>query len=147
MEGFRIRDYKPGDYETVLRLWQATGMGSPERADDKDTVERCIRTGGSLLILEDENNRMIAGTSWLTYDGRRLYLHHFGILPEYQGRGLSKYLLGETLKYVKESGHQVKLEVHSTNTVAINLYIKYGFKYLGDYKVYIIRNTDNINEN
>ncbi|MBN1387362.1 MAG: GNAT family N-acetyltransferase [Bacteroidales bacterium] len=145
MKGFRIRDYNPDDYKTVLKLWQSTGMGSSERGDDKNTVERCIKTGGRLLILEDEHNRIIAGTSWLTFDGRRLYLHHFGILPEYQGRKLSKYLLEETLKYVKESGYQVKLEVHRSNNVAINLYKKYGFKYLGDYEVYIIRNTDDLN--
>ena len=144
MKGFRIRDYEPGDFEPVLKLWQVTGMGNTERGDDKDTVECCIKTGGKLLILEDEQNNMIAGTSWMTFDGRRLYLHHFGILPEYQGKGLSKYLLEETLEYVKKSGHQVKLEVHSSNTVAINLYEKYGFKFLGDYKVFIIRKMDDI---
>ncbi len=144
MKGFRFRDYVPGDYEKVLELWQRTGMGSKERGDDKETVDRCIKKGGKLIILEDKQFSSIAGTSWLTFDGRRLYLHHFGILPEYQGRGLSKYLLEETLKYVKESGHQVKLEVHSSNATAIHLYKKYGFKYLGEYEVYIIRSTNDI---
>jgi len=144
MKGFRIRDYLPADYEIVLELWQRTGMGSTERGDDKDSVDRCIKKGGRLIILEEKQYSRIAGTSWLTFDGRRLYLHHFGILPEYQGRGLSKYLLEETLKIVKESGHQVKLEVHSSNTIAIHLYEKYGFKYLGDYLVYIIRDIDDI---
>ena len=144
MTGYRIRDYNPLDYEAVSKLWLETGMGIPERGDDKSTIERCIKTGGCLLILEDEETRDIAGTSWMTYDGRRLYLHHFGILPAYQGKGLAKYLLEESLQYVKKTGLQVKLEVHSSNRIAINLYQKYGFSYLGDYKVYIIRDTDNI---
>lgn len=147
MKGYRIRDYNPDDYEQVSTLWQVTGMGSPERGDDKDTIERCIKTGGRLIILEDQENNIIAGTSWMTFDGRRLYLHHFGILPEYQGKGLSKYLLEESLEYVKETGYQVKLEVHRKNKVAIKLYKKYGFKYLGDYKVFIIRNTEDIKSN
>jgi len=144
MKGFRIRDYRPDDYKTVSDLWHRTGMGGTERGDDEDTVERCIKKGGRLIILEDEQLGVVAGTSWLTFDGRRLYLHHFGILPEYQGRGLSKYILEETLKFVRESGYQVKLEVHSSNSTAIHLYKKYGFKYLGDYYVLIIRNTDEI---
>lgn len=143
MQGFRIRDYKDVDYKAVTRLWEATGMGNAKRGDDKDTIERCMHTGGRLLILEEERNNKIAGSSWMTFDGRRIYLHHFGILPEYQGRGLSKYLLEESMKHIKETGHQVKLEVHSSNRVAIKLYKKYGFKYLGDYQVFIIRDTDN----
>ncbi|HCC70424.1 MAG TPA: hypothetical protein DEQ09_04645 [Bacteroidales bacterium] len=144
MKRYRIRDYEPVDYDAIMNLWQLTGMGKPERGDDKVTIDRCIQKGGRLLILEDSSNNKISGTSWLTFDGRRLYLHHFGLLPEYQGKGLSKHLLEKTLEYVKETGYQVKLEVHSTNTVAINLYKKYGFKYLGDYEVFIIRNTDDI---
>jgi ribosomal protein S18 acetylase RimI-like enzyme len=34
---------------------------------------------------------------------------------------------------------QVKLEVHSTNYKAINLYKKFGFTHLGEYKVFITR--------
>ncbi|HDZ41809.1 MAG TPA: GNAT family N-acetyltransferase [Bacteroidetes bacterium] len=145
MKGYSIRNYEAEDYEAVIKIWQETGMGRPERGDDKDTIERCLKTGGKLLILVDDINNIIAGTSWMTCDGRRLYLHHFGIAPEYQGKGLSGYLLEESLKYVKETGYQVKLEVHSSNSVAIKLYEKYGFSYLGDYKVFIIRNTDDVN--
>ncbi|MBS0012061.1 MAG: GNAT family N-acetyltransferase [Bacteroidales bacterium] len=144
MDGFTIRDYKTEDYEALIRVWQLTGMADPARGDNEEVIRRCINTGGKLFLLEDKNNKVIAGTSWLTFDGRRLYLHHFGLLPEYQGKGLSKYLLEKTLEYVKERGHQVKLEVERTNKSAISLYEKYGFKYLGDYLVYIIRDTENI---
>ncbi|MFP4488514.1 MAG: GNAT family N-acetyltransferase [Bacteroidales bacterium] len=143
MQGFRIRDYKDDDYKAVTGLWEATGMGNTERGDDKETIERCMKTGGRLLILEEEKSNKVVGTSWMTFDGRRIYLHHFGILPEYQGRGLSKYLLEESMKHVRETGCQVKLEVHRSNRVAINLYKNFGFKYLGDYKVFIIRDIDN----
>jgi len=141
---FNIRDYEKDDYDAISVLWQKTGMGNPERGDDKETIERCLEKGGKLIVLEEVESSTIAGTSWLTFDGRRLYLHHFGILPEYQGQGLSKILIKETLDYVKNEACQVKLEVHSSNTIAIDLYRKYGFKYLGDYEVYIIRNTDDI---
>jgi ribosomal protein S18 acetylase RimI-like enzyme len=38
----------------------------------------------------------------------------------------------------------VKLEVHSSNIKAINLYKKFGFIPLGDYHVYIIRDITTI---
>ena len=81
----------------------------------------------------------VIGTSWMTFDGRRILLHHFGIHPEYQRKGIGLLLARESLKFVKQKGYQVKLEVHKNNHAAIELYKKLGFTYLGDYDVYIIR--------
>lgn len=140
MQSMRVRPYLKGDFPGIMELWTATGLSSPERGDDEKTIERSIAMGGTLLVLSDEEaDGAIRGTSWLTFDGRRLHLHHFGIAPDYQGRGLSGELLRESLKFVKEKGYQVKLEVHRTNEIAIKLYKKAGFRYLGDYDVYIIR--------
>jgi ribosomal protein S18 acetylase RimI-like enzyme len=134
-----FREYKKGDFPAIRHLWNLTDMGNPKRGDDEAAIEESIRVGGALLILEDRANGNIAGTSWLTYDGRRIHLHHFGILPGYQGKGLANLLLDESLKFVKKKGCQVKLEVHRENIKAIKLYKKYGFTALGDFDVYIIR--------
>jgi len=136
---FLIRDYTHGDFPGVMHLWEATGMGSQNRGDAEAIIEDSIRIGGCLLVMEQKSEKTICGTSWMTFDGRRIHLHHFGILPDYHGKGLSKILLKESLAFVKEKGYQVKLEVHKENKRALNLYKKAGFDYLGDYNVYIIR--------
>ncbi len=140
---FIVREYRKNDYDDIIGIWLATGMGDSKRGDDEKTIQKTIDIGGCLLVLEDRNEASICGTSWLTFDGRRIHLHHFAILPEYQGRGLSKLLLAESLKFVRNKGYQVKLEVHKTNEKAINLYRNEGFQYLGDYDVYIIRDIYN----
>ncbi len=127
-----------------MNLWIATGMGRPERGDDEQIIERSLAMGGCMLIMTDDESGKIIGTSWITFDGRRLFLHHFGILPEYQGKGLSKELLEKSLGFVKQKGIQVKLEVHRNNIIARNLYMNAGFEYLGDYDVYIMRDLDKI---
>ncbi|RLD66698.1 MAG: hypothetical protein DRI95_06225 [Bacteroidetes bacterium] len=136
---FVIRNYKSEDFSSIMHLWQTTGLDTPGRGDNENIIEQTISVGGRLFVMLDESKGKIIGTSWLTSDGRRLYLHHFGILPRYQGRGLSKLLLSKSLEFAKEIGQQVKLEVHKNNTIARNLYKKASFKYLGDYEVYIIR--------
>ena len=140
-----IREYRPQDYAEVERLWEETGMGSSIRRDDKQTIEMTLKMGGKLFILEEPKTKQVIGTSWLTHDSRRIYLHHFGILPSFQGKGLSKYLLKSSMDYARSTGMQIKIEVHQTNTRAIKLYSKVGFKYLGDYNVYVIRDYANIN--
>lgn len=140
-----IRDYEHGDFPAIKGLWAATDLGRPERGDNEATIERSIAMGGQMLVMcSDDDSGKIIGTSWLTFDGRRLFLHHFGIDPGYRGRGLAKLLLRETLKSVKKKGHQVKLEVHRTNNAAVQLYRKAGFEYLGDYDVYIIRDVQSL---
>ncbi len=136
---FIIRDYRTGDYEQIIPLWKSLDLGKPERGDNREIIENTIKGGGKLLILEDIETREIIGTSWITNDQRRLYLHHFGIKKELQGKGFAKPLLEESLKFAKKTGLQIKIEVHKTNIPALELYKKCEFKYLGDYEVYIIR--------
>lgn len=134
-----IRSYADSDFEAVVELWEMTGIGGKHRGDDQNVIRRTIDLGGSLLLMVDNISNELIGTSWLTVDGRRSYLHHFGIKPDYQGRKLSKLLLEATLAIARKTGFQLKLEVHHENLKAVSLYKKYGFTYLGDYDVYIIR--------
>ncbi len=141
----RIRAYRKGDFPGIMKVWSATNLSRPERGDDEATVERSIEMGGAMFVMcDDSDETEITGTSWLTFDGRRLHFHHFGIAPGHQGKGLSAELLRETLRFVKEKGFQVKLEVHRKNETALSIYRKAGFEYLGDYDIYIIRDIQSI---
>lgn len=141
----KVRLYRRGDFPGIMEVWSATGLSRPERGDDEATIERSIAIGGTMIVMYDpDDDDRITGTSWITFDGRRLHLHHFGITPAHQGRKLSALLLKESLRTVKEKGYQVKLEVHRTNETAIRIYKKAGFEYLGDYDVYIIRDIQSI---
>ncbi|MDD8026817.1 MAG: GNAT family N-acetyltransferase [Acidobacteriota bacterium] len=120
-------------------------MASPKRGDTADVVDRSLRNEGArLFVIEDAETGRLAGTSWLTCDGRRLHLHHFAVAAALRGRGLAKILLEASLHHVKTEGLQVKLEVHKSNTPAVELYRKAGFETIGDYEVYIIRDLTRI---
>ncbi|MBN2893054.1 MAG: GNAT family N-acetyltransferase [Bacteroidales bacterium] len=141
MERFFVRDFSLPDYNEVFELWESLGLSRKERGDTAEVITNTIENGGKLFLLIDSQNYKIIGTSWLSNDHRRLYLHHFAVKKEYQGQGLSHILVDESLKFVKELKLQVKLEVHQSNQKAINLYKKSGFKFLGDYDVYIVRDV------
>lgn len=131
------------DIPHIIHVWEETGMGGSARGDNREVILHTLRHGGVLFVMVYEDQ--LIGTSWITSDGRRLYLHHFGILPAWQGRGWSKFLLNRTLSWAKECKMQIKLEVHRNNEIATLLYKKAGFTYLGDYDVYIIRDVENLN--
>ena len=87
-----IRNFRPEDFPSLLELWQKTDLTPPERGDNQEVIKRCNDHGGQLLVIEDTGSGKIIGSSWMTWDGRRIYLHHFGILPDFQGRGLGTEL-------------------------------------------------------
>lgn len=132
-----IRAYQKGDYEGIIRVWEKTGLGSAKRGDNEKIIEQSIAMGGHMLILEV--NKTIIGTSWMTFDGRRIHLHHIGVLPEHQGLGYGKKLTEASIAFARKKGYQIKLEVHKNNEKAIKIYKDLGFSYLGDYNIYIIR--------
>ena len=135
----RIRDYRPEDYPSLLDLWEQTDLAQPERGDTEEVIEQCNAQGGKLLVLEDTESGKLIGSSWMTWDGRRIYLHHFGILPGFQRRGLGTELAKKSLEWIREMGQQVKLEVHKKNYPAKRLYEKLGFFAFRDYDIYMIR--------
>ena len=136
---FKIKNYNKSYYNQIINIWEDLGLGSKERGDNNRVIEKTINSGGKFLVLVNSDNDEVIGTSWLTNDARRIYLHHFGIKKEYQNKGYAKLLLKASIDYAKEKKLQIKLEVHRNNLKAIELYKKYGFKKLGDYLIFIIR--------
>lgn len=140
----QIRDYKPGDFPEVEDFWKRNGLGGSHRGDTEVILNNTLESGGHLLLLCTGNGEII-GTSWLTNDKRRTYLHHFGIEENYRGQGLSKILLNASLERAARDGYQIKIEVHRDNHLALKLYESAGFKALGEYDVYMIRDIANLN--
>ena len=132
-----IREFRQEDFTEVERLWKETGVFRPERGDTAETIFRCNRQGGKFLILEEEAERRILGTSWLTWDGRRIFMQYFTIHPSTQGLGYGRKLALASMSFARTLKAPIKLEVHHNNIQAIELYQSMGFKVLKGYEVYI----------
>lgn len=125
-------------YAEIISIWDKTGISNPERADSFDSIQRTLEHGGILLLAYMD--AILVGTIWLTNDYRRLYIHHMAVLPEFQKQGIGRSLLKEAIQIADKQGLQAKLEVHSDNAAALNLYRSMGFKVLDGYLVMIRRN-------
>jgi len=139
-DDFTIRDYRSGDYASLIELWENTDLTYPERDDDARSIAETLSVGGKLLVMIAKRDGALIGSSWMTCDGRRIYLHHFGIRTDFQRQGLGSWLAEESMNYIRKMKKQVKLEVHKDNRAAIRLYEKLGFFAFKDYYIYMIRN-------
>jgi ribosomal-protein-alanine N-acetyltransferase len=144
MRNYIIRDYNNDDFESLNKLWEETELGGAIRGDNTQIIEQSIKIGGKLILLENVDTNEVFGSSWMTFDGRRIHLHHIGVKKSYQNKGFGKLLTKESLKFAKQKNYQIKLEVHQSNKKAIDIYKKLGFTFLGDYDVYIVRDPESI---
>ena len=126
-------------FKDIIAIWQQTGITNPARADSFEAIQHNLDHTGTLILAT--YNGTAAGAAWVNHDFRRLYIHHMGVLPDYQNRGIGKALLQEALAIASETGYQAKLEVHNTNQAARHLYSSMGFTDLEGYITMIKRDV------
>ena len=137
-----IRDYQCGDFPQIEALWKETGIFTVERGDTAEIILRCNACGGRFIVIVNTSTEQIVATSWLTWDGRRVLMHHFSVLPSLQGKGYGRKLALESLAFASEKGAPLKLEVHRQNLPAVELYQSLGFEVFEDYDIYMILDPD-----
>lgn len=80
------------DYDRVYSLWKCTaGLGLSE-SDEREAIESFLlrNPGLSAVACADAT---IVGTVLGGHDGRRGYLHHLAVLPEYRKQGIARQLI------------------------------------------------------
>jgi len=133
-EGFRMRTYHPGDENTWVKIQQIS-----DDYNDVDLAEFYRTYGSNLNALEDlcffvdteEGETIGTSTAWFQKDflgrpwGR---VHWVAIVPDYQGRGLSKPLLTQTMNRLADAHNKCYLVTSCLRIPAIHVYLKFGFR-------------------
>lgn len=113
----KIRSFKIDDYKSVRGLWERSGL-EIRPGDGKAEVRTKTTRDPELFLVAEEDDRIV-GTVMGAWDGRRGWLYHLGVLPEYQRTGLATALVAEAEKRMKAKGvikvnaHVIKTNAHS----------------------------------
>lgn len=92
-----------GDLESVLSLWARTdGVGLNESDTPQQLQAYLDRNPGLSLVARDE--AQLVGALLCGHDGRRGYLHHLAVMPEYRGRGLGRQMVETCLSALNSLG-------------------------------------------
>ncbi|AMN81316.1 GNAT family N-acetyltransferase [Pseudomonas azotoformans] len=140
-----IRTMTPADYDAVLSLMQGTPGISLRDADSRSATERYLARNPGLSFVAEAAGRLIACVM-CGHDGRRGYLQHALVLPEYRRQGIAQALTQRCLDALAQLGiHKCHLDVFKTNISAADYWQGQGWKLRTDIDRYSFTRAGNEN--
>lgn len=123
-----IRVMNLSDYEQVYQLWlSCAGMGLNNLDDSKEGIERFLKRNPDTCFVA-ETERKIIGVIIAGNDGRRGYIYHTAVDPDYRHHGIATELVNKVMEALKASGiNKTALVVFSKNTEGNAFWEKNGF--------------------
>ncbi len=102
------------------------------KAQELYILEKDTKLIGVIVLTEvmDEEYKSI---TWLTDNGKNLYIHRLAVHPDYWGQGLAQNLMSFAEEYAKDNNYKsVRLDTLSENKRNLKFYKKRGYTQLGD---------------
>ena len=123
-----IREMTETDYDQVYQLWLAcAGMGLNDLDDSKEGIAWFLQRNPQTCLVAVEN-QMIIGTILVGSDGRRAYIYHTAVHPNYRRRGIARQLVDTVLTVLDDlKSHKVALVVFKRNTEGNQFWERLGF--------------------
>lgn len=98
-----IQEMVPDDYREVYKLWENTPGVGLSNADTYENICRFLQRNKGLSHVCRHKGKII-GTILCGHDGRRGYIYHVAVIPEYRGIGIGRRLVEKSLEKLREEG-------------------------------------------
>lgn len=91
-----IRKMDIDDYDDVYGLWiSCDGMGLNNLDDSREGIRKFLTRNPETCFVALDDNRRIIGVILAGNDGRRGYIYHTAVHPDYRKQGVAEGLVGE----------------------------------------------------
>ena len=140
-----IRPMTTDDYDEVYAMWQITSRRALSAADERAQIERYIRRNEGMSQVAVVDGRIV-GTVLAGHDGRRGFIHHMAVLPEYRRRRIGHALAEKAIeKIIAEGIDKTHIFCYQNNETGQEFWKDFGFAKRDDVFVFSYENTRNIN--
>ncbi len=132
----QIRPMTIEDYEEIFAMWQITTKRALSKADDKAEIERYLKRNAGLSQVAVCDNKIV-GTVLAGHDGRRGFIHHMAVMPDYRRKGIAKAMAEKALEKLAEEGiEKTHIFTYCDNKAGQSFWSSLGFDKREDIFVY-----------
>lgn len=142
----QIRPMTINDYDEVFAMWQITTKRALSKADERDQIERyLLRNAGMSQVAVVDGK--IVGTVLAGHDGRRGFIHHMAVLPDYRRRHIGHRLAEKAIVMISRDGiDKTHIFCYQNNETGQNFWKDFGFEKRDDVFVFSYVNSKQTKE-
>jgi ribosomal protein S18 acetylase RimI-like enzyme len=142
---FNIRVMTMDDYDAVIGLMRNTPGISLRDADSRESTSKYLeRNPGMSFVAEVDG--VLCGCIMCGHDGRRGYLQHLLVLPQYRRLGMANTLVERCVSSLEQHGIlKCHVDVFKTNEAAANYWQSQGWQLRRDIDRYSFTRSGNGN--
>lgn len=128
-----IRIMTISDYDAVYALWlSCKGMGLNDLDDSRNGIERFLNRNSDTCFVAEKSGTVV-GVIIVGNDGRRGYIYHTAVNPDYRRQGIAKRLVDTALEALKKLGiNKTALVVFDKNSDGNSFWENVGFTVRND---------------
>lgn len=124
----QIRIMTIADYDALYDLWlHIPGMGLNTTDDSREGIAQYLKRNPTTCFVAEADGKLI-GVIMAGHDGRRGYIYHTAVLPEYRKQGIAMALVDHAMQALEAEGiHKTALVVFASNELGNGFWEHIGF--------------------
>ena len=124
--GLALREFAMADYDAVDDLWRRAGLWM-RPSDEPDRVALKLTRDPDLFLVAVAGVRIV-GVTMGGWDGRRAYVYHLAVDPDWQRRGVASRLMDELEQRFRAKGAlKAKLQIVQGNDASAAFFAARGY--------------------
>lgn len=132
----KIKEMKIEDYDEIFAMWQVTSKRALSKSDDKDEINRYLNRNKGMSQVAVIDGKIV-GTVLAGHDGRRGFIHHMAVLPDYRRQGIARAMAQTAINKIKQDGiDKTHIFTYKDNNLGQAFWGSLGFVRRDDIYVY-----------
>ncbi|MBP9690490.1 GNAT family N-acetyltransferase [Candidatus Woesebacteria bacterium] len=128
----KIVPIEVNNFKELFNLWEAASLHVASEAVEQSDFLKIMQLNPETCLKVVIDNTIVA-SSLGTWNGRRAWVYHFAVHPDYQRQNIGTALLNETLRQLRTRGAtKVIVGVEQNNQRAKQFYRNVGFEVMDD---------------
>ena len=136
INNIEIRPMTIDDYDDVYAMWQITTKRALSEADSRDNIEFYLNRNPQMSQVALADGKVV-GTVLCGHDGRRGFIHHMAVRPEYRLHNIAKRMARRALDALTKDGiKKTHIFCYTNNNLGQSFWTAMGWEKRNDVFVY-----------
>lgn len=135
-----IRPMTIDDYDEVFAMWQITSKRALSKADERDQIARYLQRNAGMSQVAVTDGKIV-GTVLAGHDGRRGFIHHMAVLPQFRRRRIGHKLAERAIACIAaDEIDKTHIFCYQNNETGQDFWRDFGFEKRDDVYVFSYNN-------